>query len=79
MKASPYLNPILWRTADLFGSWDDTHFNFAADVIGPGDTRDLSTARAFWRILTRHPKYLAETRDLLTMKRGLSLTQRYGW
>ena len=79
MKASPYLNPILWRTADLFGSWDDDHFNFAGDVIGHRDTGDLSTARAFWRILTRHPKYLAETRDLLTMKRGLSLTQRYGW
>lgn len=79
MKASPYMEPILWRTADLFGSWDDDHFNFAGDVVGHGDTRDLSTLRAFWRILTRHPRFLSETRNLLTMKRGLSLTQKYGW
>jgi digeranylgeranylglycerophospholipid reductase len=79
MKASPYLDRILWRTADLFGSWDDEHFNFAGDVVGHRDTSELSTLRAFWRILTRHPGYLAETRDLLTMKRGLSLTQKYGW
>ena len=79
MRASPYFDEILWRTAALFSRWDDAHFNFAGDVTGHGDTRDLSTAKAFWRILTRHPRYLRETRDLLTMKRGLSLTQRYGW
>jgi len=79
MKASPYFDPILWKTADLFGSWDDEHFNFAGDAMAHGDTSNVSTARAFWRILTRHPKYLAETRDLLTMKSGLSLTQKYGW
>ena len=79
MKASPFLDPVLWRTADLFGSWDDDHYNFAGDVMDHGDTRDVGTARAFWRILARHPKYLSETGDLLTMKRGLSLTQKYGW
>ena len=79
MRASPFLDPILWKTADLFASWDDAHYNFAGDVVDHGDTSDLSTARAFWRILTRHPRYLAETRDLLTMKRGMSLTQKYGW
>ena len=79
MRASPFFDEILWRTAALFSRWDDAHFNFAGDVTGHGDTRDLSTARAFWRILTRHPRYLRETRDLLTMKRGLSLTQRFGW
>jgi digeranylgeranylglycerophospholipid reductase len=79
MKASPYFDPILWKTADLFASWDDEHFNFAGSVANHGDTSDLSTLRAFWRILTRHPRFLSETRDLLTMKRGLSLTQKYGW
>ena len=79
MKASPFLDPLLWRTADLLASWDDEHYNFAGDVLHHGDTRDTTTGRAFWRILTRHPKYLGEMRDLLTMKRGLSLTQKYGW
>ncbi|HEV8595447.1 MAG TPA: NAD(P)/FAD-dependent oxidoreductase [Thermoplasmata archaeon] len=79
MRASPFFDPVLWRTADLFSSWDDAHFNFAGDVVDHGDTRDVTTLRAFWRILTRHPKLLSETRDLLTMKRGLSLTQKYGW
>ncbi len=79
MRASPFFDPVLWRTADLFGLWDDEHFNFAGDILDHGDTRDVTTLRAFWRILTRHPKFLSETRDLLTMKRGLSLTQKYGW
>ena len=79
MGASPFFDPVLWKTAALFGSWDDEHFNFAGDVMNHGDTRDVSTARAFWRILARHPGYLSETRELLTMKRGLSLTQKYGW
>lgn len=79
MRASPFFDPVLWRTADLFASWDDAHFNFAGDILDHGDTRDIGTLRAFWRILTRRPRYLSETRDLLTMKRGLSLTQRYGW
>jgi len=79
MRSSPFFDPILWRTADLFASWDDAHYNFAGDVIDHGDTRDVTTLRAFWRILTRHPKYLAETRDLLAMKRGMAVTQRYGW
>jgi len=79
MRASPFFDPVLWKTADLFSSWDDEHFNFAGDVVDHGDTRDVSTSRALWRILTRHPKFLSETRDLLTMRRGLSLTQKYGW
>ena len=79
MKASPFLDPVLWKTADLFASWDDAHFNFAGEVVDHGDTQDMSTARAFWRILTRHPRFLAEARDLLTMKRGMALTQMYGW
>lgn len=79
MRGSPFFDPVLWRTADLFGSWDDEHYNFAGDVLDHGDTRDVTTLRAFWRILTRHPTFLSETRDLLTMKRGLSLTQKYGW
>ena len=79
MRASPFLDKVLWDTAALFGGWDDAHFNFAGDVVGHGDTRDVSSAKAFWRILTRHPRYLTEARDLLTMRRGLSLTQRYGW
>jgi len=79
MRASPFLDPVLWRTADLFASWDDAHFNFAGDAIGHGDTRDVTTLRAFGRILARHPRYLAETGNLLLMKRGLSLTQKYGW
>lgn len=79
MKASPYFDPILWKTADLFASWDDAHFNFAGKVLDHRDTRDTSTIRAFGRILLRQPRYLAETRELLTIKRGLSLTQTYGW
>ena len=79
MRASPFFDPVLWRTADLFASWDDAHYNFAGDAIGHGDTKDTTTLRAFWRILTRHPRYLPEMRDLLLMKRGLSLTQKYGW
>lgn len=79
MRASPFFDPLLWKTADLFAGWDDAHFNFAGDVMNHGDTQDTSTARAFLRVLFRYPRYLAETRDLLTMKRGLSLTQKYGW
>ena len=79
MRASPFFDPILWRTADLFASWDDAHYNFAGEAIGHGDTKDTTTLRAFWRILTRHPRYLPEMRGLLLMKRGLSLTQKYGW
>ena len=79
MKGSPFLDPVLWKTADLFASWDDAHYNFAGDVVDHGDTGDVTTMRAFWRILTRHPRYLSETRDLLTMRRGMSLTQKYGW
>lgn len=79
MRASPFLDPVLWRTADLFAGWDDDRYNFAGDVVDHGDTQDLTTTRAFWRILTRHPRYLTELRDLLAVRRGLSLTQKYGW
>lgn len=79
MRASPFFDPILWKTADLFASWDDAHYNFAGDVLNHGDTRETTTLRAFLRILLRHPRYLAETGGLLLMKRGLSLTQKYGW
>ena len=79
MRESPFFDPVLWKTSAIFSKWDDDHFNFAGDIAGHGDTNDLSSAKAFWRILTRHPGYLSETRDLLTVRRGLSLTQRYGW
>lgn len=79
MRASPYLDPILWRTAAIFASWDDAHFNFMGDALGHGDTVDTTRFRVFWRVLSRHPKYLVEARSLLDLKRGLSRTQLYGW
>jgi len=79
MRASPFFDPVLWETSAIFSKWDDAHYNFAGDVADHGDTNDLSKARAFWRILTRHPRYLGEMGDLLTVRRGLSLTQKYGW
>jgi digeranylgeranylglycerophospholipid reductase len=79
IRQSPFFDDILWKTSKLFASWDDAHYNFAGDVLDHRDTKELSSAGILWRLLTRHPKYLLELRDLMTMRQGLRLTQRYGW
>jgi len=79
LRESPFLDPVLWETAAIFSRWDDAHFNFAGDLVDHGEAKELTNGRAFWRILTRYPRYLRELRDFRVLRRGLHLTQLYGW
>jgi digeranylgeranylglycerophospholipid reductase len=79
MKASPFTTPILWTTAEILQRWDDYRFNYLGWVAAGGDFNDLTAGKAFVRTLRRAPRMLLEAKDLRTLQKGLSITQKYGW
>ncbi len=78
VRASPFLDPILYRMAERLRRWDEGVLNFVGDLLDGVDWRDL-TFLAGIRRAARHPRFFAYARDFLRLRRAMALTEIYGW
>jgi len=78
LRASPFLDPLLYWMIERLRRWDDGVLNFVGDLLDGVDWKDLS-ALAGVRRAVRDPRMFAHVREFSRMRRAVALTEIYGW
>jgi digeranylgeranylglycerophospholipid reductase len=78
LRASPFLDPLLYWMIERLRRWDDGVLNFVGDLLDGVDWKDLS-ALAWARRAVRDPRMFAHAREFFRMRRAVALTEIYGW
>jgi len=78
LRASPFLDPLLWWMIDRVRGWSDRFMNSVAEELHGLEWRAVNVRLAL-RVLARKPWLAAHARDFLRMIRTLELCERYGW
>jgi len=78
LRASPFLDPLLWWMIDRVRGWSDRFMNSVAEEIHGLEWRAV-TVRLALRVFARKPWLAAHGREFLRMIRTLELCERYGW
>jgi digeranylgeranylglycerophospholipid reductase len=78
LRASPFLDPLLWWMIDRVRGWSNRFMNSVAEELHGLDWRSVN-ARLVLRVLRRKPWLATRARDFLRMIRTLELCDRYGW
>ncbi|HYY47396.1 MAG TPA: NAD(P)/FAD-dependent oxidoreductase [Thermoplasmata archaeon] len=78
LRASPFLDPLLWWMIDRVRGWSDRFMNSLAGEIHGLEWRAFDV-RLGLRAFLRKPWLSAHAREVLRMIRTLELCERYGW
>jgi digeranylgeranylglycerophospholipid reductase len=78
LRASPFLDPLLWWMIDRVRGWSDRFMNTVAEEIHGLEWRAVNV-RLGLRAFLRKPWLAAHGREFLRMIRTLELCERYGW
>lgn len=78
MKASPFLDPILWWMIHRIRRWNDRFIGSVAEELHGLDWRSVGARQAL-RVLARKPWLAAHAREFVRIMRTLDLCERYGW
>jgi digeranylgeranylglycerophospholipid reductase len=78
LRASPFLDPVLYWMIERLRRWDDRVLNFVADLLEGTDWREVSALSGLRRA-ARDPRMFAHLREFLRMRRAVALTEIYGW
>jgi digeranylgeranylglycerophospholipid reductase len=78
LRASPFLDPLLWWMIDRVRGWSDRFMSSVAEELHGLDWRAVNV-RLSLRTFARKPWLAAHARQFLRMIRTLELCERYGW
>lgn len=78
LKASPFLDPLLWWMIDRVRGWSDRFMNSVAEEIHGLEWRAV-TVRLALRVFALKPWLATHGHEFLRMIRTLELCERYGW
>ncbi len=78
IRASPFLDPLLFWMIERVRTWDDRLLNSVGDALDGKDWRavDLRLAASY---LLRRPWMVVHAREFIRMVRALELCEYYGW
>lgn len=74
----PYIDPVMYKFAAYLKKWIDEDWNFLGWILSGKEYSDLGLARCILKTF-RRPKYLLRTGELLTIRKALRFSVRYGW
>ncbi len=72
------INPIMYKCSAYIRKWTDEDWNFLGWILNGKEYSDLGLARCILKTF-RRPKYLLRTGELLTIRKALRLSAKYGW
>ena len=78
MKKEPFLDPVLHLSAEHLRKWTDEDWNFLGHMMRGRDESALSVLEGTVAALKK-PKYLFRGKEFMTIRKGIRLTNRYGW
>jgi flavin-dependent dehydrogenase len=78
MRMEPFLDPVLHRSADYLRSWTDEDWNFLGEMMKGRDESELTVLEGTVTALKK-PRYLLRGREFMTIRKGIGITNKYGW
>jgi len=78
MKASPFLDPLLFWMIDRIRRWSDRLMNSVGEELAGRDWRSVNP-RMILSVLLRKPWLGIHAREFYRMILALELCERYGW
>ncbi len=78
LRASPFLDPLLWWMIERIRRWSDGLMDDVGEVLADLGWRSVNPATAL-RTLVRKPWLGLHSREFLRMIRALELCEYYGW
>jgi len=78
LKASPFLDPLLWWMIDRVRGWSDRLMSSVAEELHGLEWRAVNVRLAL-RVFARKPWLAAHAREFARIIRTLDLCERYGW
>ncbi len=78
VRASPFADPILWRTMEAIRRWDDGILDFLGDALEGRDWHAFPVLHAL-RFALRRPRMLAHGPEFRRLLRAVRTTEVYGW
>jgi digeranylgeranylglycerophospholipid reductase len=78
IRASPYLDPVLYWTIERIRRWDDGVLNFLAEALEGADWHAYPFRRGVLRAL-RTPRMFLHGPEFRRLWRAVRLTEVYGW
>jgi flavin-dependent dehydrogenase len=78
IRHEPFLEPVLHQSAGYLRNWTDGDWNFLGKMMRERDESELTLLEGTVSAL-KEPKYLLRGREFMMIRKGIRITNKYGW